>query len=284
MLLNQKTKKLLETMAFSGGRVYVFRGEKGIGRMCYMRQAAAAFFHIPEKFLADQPDYYELHSEKTIGVGDLSDFRSFTEYLPANAPCKVAVIDADGLTDEAQASLLKLLEDGATHVMFVLIVNRGLLDTIISRSRVIPFLPVENEKMESLGGDPVARALAFGRPGMFYVLSCPEQKAYIQTCERAADAILSRDRVGIMQALHLVKEKDKEAFFECYGKNYTLMFFKYLQERISMALASCSDANQCEKLKKLSMQLYVSHLCMVKAGSYSKNDFFEFVRSICDCC
>lgn len=283
MLLNEKTKQMLRSMQFSGGRVYLLCGGKGIGRMTYARYVIADYFNIQMETLLDYPDYYELHSEKTLGVGDLSGLWTFTEYMPACGACKVAVIDTDALTDEAQASLLKLLEDGATHVMFILILNCRVLDTIRSRCREISFLPVESVKMDTLAGNPIAKDMAFGKPGLFYALC--EKETFLLTCKNAVDAVLKFDRLRILQSLHLVKEKDKEAFFECYGKGYALLWLRYLMDSIQNELSKESpDAERTKKLQQVARVVEIGYLRMSTGGSYSKNDFFEFVHKLCVLC
>lgn len=285
MLLNEKTKQHLKAMRFSGGNVYLLTGGKGSGRMTYVRKTAASFLKTQEKYLLDQPDYYELCSEKSVGINDLLELRDYAEYQPACASCKIAVIDAPTLTDEAQASLLKLLEDGATHVMFILIVNSILLDTIRSRGREICFLPVEAEKMNELGGELVARAMAFGKPGVFYQFSQPEWKAYVQTCECTAAALVALDRVRLLQCLHLVKEKDKESFFERYGRSYAALWLRYLSEQVASAIAACTTRTEREKLLNIETQVCSERFRMENAKvSYSKNDFFDLICRLCECC
>lgn len=281
LLLNQRTKKMLESVQLSGGRAYLFRGEKGMGRMTCARHMAAEYLGVPEVTLKDQPDYYELSADGRLGIGDLEDLRAFTGYLPANAPCKIAVIDAGEITEEAQASLLKLLEDGATHVAFIIVIAKKLLATVDSRCRLIDFYLVPEDEMQTLGEPVIARQLAAGRPGMFFELKKPEYADYLGACSDAADAVLSFDGKRLLESLHLVREKDKQAFFECYGRELVRLFLRYVGDRLDKQ--SIMDQVHCEAYRELSELTFAEYMVLRTATSYSKNDFFEHVRRVITC-
>lgn len=286
LILNKRTQKMLGTLRFSGGMVYLFRGEKGMGRMTYARRASAQFLGVSEEKLHAQPDYYEISTEGRLGVGDLTDLREFAGYLPVDAVCKVAVIDAASLTEEAQASLLKLLEDGATHVAFILITSGRVLATIESRSRVIDFLAVPDERMVVLGEPEIARKLAAGRPGVFYELTKSEHVPYLDACQKAVEACLLFDKAGLLQSLHLVKEKDKEAFFEAYGRDLSALFLRYLSTCVQDALVCSEDDDDTRRvcaMRKMLVLCSFEYAHLKEAVSYTKNDFFEFVRCLGAC-
>lgn len=272
---------MLESVTLSGGRAYLFRGEKGMGRMTCARRMAAGYLCVPEAALKDQPDYYELSTDGRLGIGDLEDLRAFTGFLPANAPCKIAVIDAGEVTEEAQASLLKLLEDGATHVAFIIVIAKKLLATVDSRCRLIDFYRVPEDEMQTLGEPLIARQLAAGRPGIFFELKKPEHADYLDACRSAADAVLSFDGKKLLESLHLVREKDKKAFFECYGREQVLLFLRYVSDRLYEQ--SVVDQVHCEVYRKMARLSIEEHVILQNVVSYSKNDFFEYVRGMIAC-
>lgn len=281
LLFNQRTKKLLESVRLSDGRAYLFRGEKGMGRMTCARRFAAGYFGVPETLLCGQPDYFELSIEGRLGISDFADLHAFTGFLPANVSCKVAVINAGQVTEEAQASLLKLLEDGAAHVCFFLITADRLLATVESRCRVIDFFPVSEKEMHTLGEPEAARQLAAGRPGIFYELIKPEQADYLSACRGAADAVLAFDGKRLLEVLHLVSEKDRGAFFECYGRERVLLFLRFVGDRLNER--SLADPVHREAIRELEMLTLREYVVLKNAVSYSKNDFFEYVRRLIAC-
>ncbi len=78
--------------------------------------------------------------EKTIGIGDIRNFQSQIFLKPSQGKEKGVVINAaNGITTEAQNSLLKVLEEppANTYILIIALSKDSFLPTILSRCKVI---------------------------------------------------------------------------------------------------------------------------------------------------
>lgn len=93
------------------------------------------------------PDYYVLTPSKETAVIKIEPVRELiarANLKPLEAPSKVFVIEqADAMTEDAQNSLLKTLEEPAGNTLIILIPQdpRALLPTIRSRAQSLYFVP-----------------------------------------------------------------------------------------------------------------------------------------------
>lgn len=89
----------------------------------------------------------------SIGVDDVREqILNEVYFKPYMAARRVFIIgDGDALSIEAQNALLKVLEEPPSYVTFLICVTKQdkLLDTVLSRSCVIPFFPLPNEEVAS---------------------------------------------------------------------------------------------------------------------------------------
>lgn len=305
MVFMERTLKQLSSIPLKGG-CYIFRGEKGLGKKSASIEVASRLLSTPLDKLMVHPDYYELSPEKgkgSIGIDDLQELREFASLVPVVAECKICVIDdANLLTNEAQNSLLKLLEEQTVSLIVILIAHENMLDTISSRSKEILFYPLEEEQfsnaLSSLVGDidAVASCLACGRIGFY--LDVIKDKEYLQTVRQSLQWFCNptAERDGLFQALHLLKEKDKDNFFEKYSANYVIAFLHVLRVEVfaksmerkydpSISSSICSiesihtDADAL--LKAYGITSNAISLLNVRNG-FNKNDFFGLICSLCE--
>jgi hypothetical protein len=95
---------------------------------------------LPEN---NSSDYLELAPElkrKTIGIESVKSLKRWAQLKPYSAPNRLGVIKAAQLlTDEAQNSLLKLLEEPNDSITLILVADnyRQLLPTVISRCQLL---------------------------------------------------------------------------------------------------------------------------------------------------
>ena len=90
--------------------------------------------------------------KKTIGIDAARDTNSDALKKPYASPRKVYIIpDGENLTEAAQNSLLKTLEEPPEYVVFIIIIPSAaqLLQTITSRSAIITFNPVSYDIIHS---------------------------------------------------------------------------------------------------------------------------------------
>ena len=88
------------------------------------------------------PDYFELRSSggASIGIKNTKELQNWAQLKPFSAKGKIGVIfEAQLLTQEAQNSMLKLLEEPPEQTILILVTDnyKRLLPTIISRCELI---------------------------------------------------------------------------------------------------------------------------------------------------
>ena len=157
---NEKTVSRLRSLARSNRlpHAMLFRGMKGVGKMAVARTLAASLLCKDNndkpcmdcescKVFANgvHPDYSEILPEgnvlKTIKIDVVREMQAVVSKIPTLSDKKVVVIDdADKMTEAAENSLLKTLEEPG-NVFFILVTaeRSALLDTIVSRCMDVPF-------------------------------------------------------------------------------------------------------------------------------------------------
>jgi len=116
------------------------------------------YSYIPHKFKeGSHPDLLMIDVEedkKSIGIGDVSKIFSFISTKPFSEKSKVVIIlHADLLTEEAQNSLLKTIEEASKYIEIYLEASsiKKILPTIISRCILI------NLGTEKIKSDPTRK-------------------------------------------------------------------------------------------------------------------------------
>ncbi|KKU19593.1 MAG: polymerase III, delta prime subunit protein [Candidatus Azambacteria bacterium GW2011_GWA2_45_90] len=220
LLSNQNAfRRLTERAADIGGGSYLFWGPEGLGKM----EAAIEFAKFLEclkktpclncrscvdidkrihpDVLIVEPKIGESGEEKEIGIGEVRRIKHFLSFFPQSGSYKIVVVDkADRLTEEAQNSFLKILEEPKGRAILILVAaNPGrLLETILSRLFPVKFKTWPREEIYRLlkgkGADEktarVAARKAMGRPALAEeMLSDPhddEQEAIFELIDKSA--------------------------------------------------------------------------------------------------
>lgn len=166
----------------------LFVGPEGIGKFLVATIIAAALFcegqqkpcgkcqsclHLSAK---NHPDLFTVEPDgQTIKIEQVRNLQSNIALAPYMANKRVVIIDkADSMTVQSANSLLKTLEEPTGDVVFILIAasRQKLLDTILSRCRIVDFKPIDSEvlaqALEKREIEPVqARVIARLAEGSF---------------------------------------------------------------------------------------------------------------------
>lgn len=216
---------------------YIFEGEDGIGKkraadlfaaslVCESSQLApcgncAACVGAKAK---TNPDikYITTGDKKSIGVESMRDIVSDAYVRPFESARKVYIIENGGaITEQAQNSFLKMLEEPPEYTVFIILVSNlsMLLQTIISRCTVLRFTPLSREKVKSYikvnypdGDADFLSKYAEGNPGKidkimerddFFALRSETLKMIIP--------LVSRHRISAYKTADFLEENKEDA-------------------------------------------------------------------------
>lgn len=160
----------------SGKRMHhawLLAGPKGLGKGTFAREAARKLIaadgrevaaqhpdilhltHLPkdEKEERKQADGKAFELKRNIAIQQIREMQRRITTLPTLGDRRAIIIDpADDMERNAANALLKSLEEPPTGTIFLLVSHRPgrLLPTIRSRCRVLPFLPLDRNKVTKL--------------------------------------------------------------------------------------------------------------------------------------
>jgi len=131
---------------------YLFCGQEKLGKKKLALELISLLFG-QDISKTSHPDLTLIEPEgKEIQIGQIKQLIWNLSLKPYSAPLKVALIDrAHLMNEEAQASLLKTLEEPKGETLLVLVSEepKYLLPTIVSRVQTIKFYPVAREEITS---------------------------------------------------------------------------------------------------------------------------------------
>lgn len=143
---------------------YLFIGDAGIGKKLFARQFAKAILCLNEQKACgrcdscikfdggNNPDYKEIEPDgNSLKISQIRELQGKIYEKPISSNKKVIVIDdSDKMTEEAQNSLLKTLEEPPEYAVIILVATNEnkLLNTIKSRCLKINFLPIESSEIK----------------------------------------------------------------------------------------------------------------------------------------
>jgi len=125
---------------------FLFTGPTGCGKTTIARIVANELGAVGN-------DFRELNTADFRGIDSVREMRKQSQYKPLEGRCRVWIIDeCHKLTNDAQNSMLKLLEDTPKHVYFILCTTdpQKLLKTIKNRCTQIQVTPLSDRQMTSL--------------------------------------------------------------------------------------------------------------------------------------
>lgn len=172
--------------------------------------------------------------EKAVGIEDVRNIRKSTFLKPFKSKTKAVVIEAyEGITTEAQNSLLKILEEPPANTIIIIITPNKelLLPTILSRCKIIE---LKEEKMDISSNDTsklndYLNVLFNGRVGNKLKLAQDIAKS------KEADTWLEKMAVFVRQKLIENPEEVKYLnFLRALQKTYAIIKSTNVNQRIAL--------------------------------------------------
>ncbi len=144
---------------------YMFVGQDGIGKQLIAKEFARLILCVSDNKLDDEscescikfagqnhPDYEKIDPDGNhIKISQIRELKEKIYKKPIVSRRKVIIInDADTMTEEAQNSLLKTLEEPPEYVVIILVLSNesNLLNTIKSRCMKLSFQNLSNEEIK----------------------------------------------------------------------------------------------------------------------------------------
>ena len=122
--------------------VYIFYGPRGCGKTTLARL-------IGKQILADKFDIHEINGADKTGVDDMRPILNAAQFTPMGGKTKLYIIDEfHRLSQQAQDSMLKILEEPPKHCYFVLCTTEPekIRATIKSRGKLFEVKPLTPEE------------------------------------------------------------------------------------------------------------------------------------------
>lgn len=280
----------------------ILLGVKGIGKYLLACRTAAQELKVNEiDKLVYHPDYILIQPNNgSIKVEQIQQLQSVIKYYPTSNRRVILIDDADTMTDSAQNCLLKILEDKQQYNFFIMVAHNKLLPTIHSRAYTLDMNRLSNHEMYEylmeIGIDH-NDALFFsnicnGCIGTYYqLLEDPSFLNILKNCLNYFRDNSTRD-AGLMKVFNIFKEKEIDKFIKQYKLSLEILYD--VLSKIFYGLLLCYVNHEETPLIDYSymkqhytlvdtvniLESISDHRANYRKVNYSKDDFFDFVRSI----
>lgn len=277
----------------------ILLGKRGLGKRQAAMDVIAQFMECNSGKLYKEPDFFLLDRQQDIiKVEDILTLLEKSTLAALKGKKFFLICNAENMNVQAQNKLLKLLEDrNSTNVLIFLCNQDSLLETIKSRCNIISFAPLSIKEItpyfleKGIAQEEIlfAAYLCGFCPHAIDSMSDYYPKL-LETCKRLMQ--VSR-REEFFQILHLIREKDPDNFYEVHSAHYwvALQMFYYLFEQLLRQKLKITESENCTDFKGLEKLYSLSHIHQIcsrlsahqkqwQNSCYSKNDFFDLIRSM----
>ena len=156
---HEDKKKLFKSLVKKDtlGHAYLFFGEPQIGKFSFACHLAYFIehrkFEVSKEALIDTVFIKPEEGKKKVGINQIRGMRNFLYQKPLRSRRRLIIInEADYLTPEAQASLLKFVEESPPYITFIFITQdlQSLLPPLVSRLQRVYFSRLPKKKIEEI--------------------------------------------------------------------------------------------------------------------------------------
>lgn len=228
---NDKIKDILKESVKKGNILhsYLFVGNEGIGKfhfakefakmiLCFYKNGCNQCKSCKEFDTENHPDFLVVEPEgNTIKVEQIRQMISKIIEKPIISDKKVYIVnDSDKMTEEAQNTLLKILEEPPENIIIILIAEKEekILSTIKSRCTKITFQPIEQDKLKEILKKQYQyeniseHLLTFFNGSIKKALNVKEKKEVYEQIEKMVLGIKQMNKIGMLNQKNNIDKEE----------------------------------------------------------------------------
>lgn len=228
---NDKIKDILKESVKKGNILhsYLFVGNEGIGKfhfakefakmiLCFYKNGCNQCKSCKEFDTENHPDFLVVEPEgNTIKVEQIRQMISKIIEKPIISDKKVYIVnDSDKMTEEAQNTLLKTLEEPPENIIIILIAEKEekILSTIKSRCTKITFQPIEQDKLKEILKKQYQyeniseHLLTFFNGSIKKALNVKEKKEVYEQIEKMVLGIKQMNKIGMLNQKNNIDKEE----------------------------------------------------------------------------
>jgi len=222
LAINPSTQRHLEALAANPPHALLLLGADGVGKGSIASYLASSLLGISPVKLASYP--YTTTTQPTNGTVSINAVRDVQKFLQLKTTGQghirriVCLEHADGMTQEAQNALLKIIEEPPADTVIILTAQhkRALLPTILSRVQTVQIVPPTQQQLEEhfagrKNNDSVRKAyfLSGGLPGLMQgILEGDSEHPLLQQVAIAKELLQKPMFERLAMVDSLAKQKD----------------------------------------------------------------------------
>ena len=228
---NDKIKDILKESVKKGNILhsYLFVGNEGIGKfhfakefakmiLCFYKNGCNQCKSCKEFDTENHPDFLVVEPEgNTIKVEQIRQMISKIIEKPIISDKKVYIVnDSDKMTEEAQNTLLKTLEEPPENIIIILIAEKEekILSTIKYKKTKITFQPIEQDKLKEILKKQYQyeniseHLLTFFNGSIKKALNVKEKKEVYEQIEKMVLGIKQMNKIGMLNQKNNIDKEE----------------------------------------------------------------------------
>lgn len=288
MMFSKNIEAGVELAKKHGGSIILY-GKRGSG-MHHKARELAAFF-LETDAVDAHPDFLEItDAEKNIKKEDVMEIVRLAGTTPVCGKCHVFLIDdAERLSAESQNVLLKTLEEKTCGNVFLLVTHRPLIDTVVSRSVTVMFLPLSKADYGP-ECDEIAYAASSGTPGAYFEVR--DDAEFRDFLAKVPAALTDRKSLFTLMGVLNEKEYKESQFFLSASGRKIGYFFNFVKYALSMAYCRSLSAERelaeeyvpllglgAERMLRM-IRTTEEHRSLSLGTGYGKSEFYSYLHRI----
>lgn len=270
----------------------LLNGVHGLGKKKTAYYLASRLLSCKIDKLRSHPDFFVVGEDKmAIKVEDIEALMETSFRCSVGKRKVFLILRGHTMTMNAQNRLLKLLEDrGKKNILIFTSEENSILPTIASRCCSVHFHPLKNESMmlflKKAGVDEdfmdFICFLLSNAPYLYQSYECVLSDylhLYHKICSLSC-------RADLFPTLHYLREKDKDAFYDCHKDyiqlNIRMVLFPFYDYLLTLSGLRSRSHVYPANLYSPGEALSVLETGMKHLGykNYTKNDFFDLLRFV----